>query len=41
VLEVPVFWTMNGVYQPVNPDAQSLKVRLHGPGLYAELRLAL
>jgi hypothetical protein len=29
------------LYQPVNPDAQSLKVRLHGPGLYAEMRLSL
>jgi tellurite resistance protein len=29
------------VYQPVNPAAQSLKVRLHGPGLYAEMRLPL
>jgi hypothetical protein len=29
------------VYQPVNPEAQSVKVRLHGPGLYAEMRLSL
>lgn len=29
------------VYQPANSEAQALKVRLHGPGLYAEMRLPL
>jgi HEAT repeat protein len=28
-------------YLPVAPEAASLKVRLHGPGLYAEARLAI
>jgi hypothetical protein len=29
------------VYQPLDPEAQSLKLRLHGPGLWAETRLPL
>lgn len=28
-------------YQPLDAEAQSLKIRLHGPGLYAETRVAL